>query len=96
MNNKRVKITEGEASDGASALDYVEKATQDAMLHVEQIYETTGSGSNYYPHATPRNLPWVFWEDHLSKPLFDIIRSDERFVKCFEQLKANSRELAQS
>ena len=82
-----------QAGDGVSALDYVESATQDAMLHIDQMYETGENGSNYMAYSTPRNLPWILWEDHLSKPRFDIIRGDERFVKCFEQLKANSGEL---
>jgi transcriptional regulator with XRE-family HTH domain len=79
--------------DGESALDYVENATQDAMLHVEQMYETTANGSNYMAFASPRNLPWILWEEHLMKPQFDFIRNDDRFIKCFDTLKTNSHEL---
>jgi len=82
-----------EAVDIENALDYVEKGTQDAMQHIEIIYKTNKDGSNYLPRTTKRNLPWVLWEDHLLKPQFDIIRNEERFIKCLELLKANSREL---
>ena len=83
-----------EASDIENALDYAEKATQDALCHVEQMYKTNeGDGGNYMPFKTSRNLPWILWEDHLMKPQFDIVKNDERFIKCFDVLKANSREL---
>ena len=81
------------AGNVVSALDYVESATQDAMLHVEQMYETGENGSNYMAFATPRNLPWILWEDNLSKLEFDLIRTEKRFIKCLELLKENSREL---
>jgi len=42
---------------------------------------------------TPRNLPWILWEDYLMKPQFDFIRSDERFIKSFDLLKGNSKTL---
>jgi len=76
-----------------NALEYVEKATQDALHHIEHMDTTNADGSNYMAWSTPRNLPWILWEDHLMKPQFDIIRDDERFIKCFELLKANSQEL---
>jgi len=57
---------------------------------MNQTYE---NGNNYFPWPTPRNLCWILWEDHLMKPLFDIVRDDERFIKCFETLKASSREI---
>jgi len=82
-----------EAGDGANALDYIEKATQNSMYHIEIMDKTNEDGSNYMAWSTPRNLPWILWEDHLTKPKFDIVRDNERFVKCFEWLKANSREL---
>jgi len=82
-----------EAGESENAVKYVELATQDAMQHIEQMYQTTEEGNNYYPWETPRNLCWILWEDHLTKPEFELIRRDERFVKCFELLKENSREL---
>jgi len=82
-----------EAGDIENALNYLENATQDSMLHIDRLYEIGENGSNYLPVSTPRNLPWVLWEDYLMKPQFDIIRNDERFIKCFELLKSNSREL---
>jgi len=82
-----------EAGDIENALDYVEKATHDSMYHIDQMDKTGADGSNYYAWSTPRNLPWILWEDHLMKPQFDIIRNDERFIKCFELLKSNSKEL---
>jgi len=82
-----------EAGDAENAMAYVELATQDSMHHIEQMDKTTESGNNFYPWQTPRNLCWILWEDHLMKAAFDLIRGDERFIKCFEQLKENSREL---
>ena len=82
-----------EAGDAENALAYVEKATQDSMDHIDQMDQTTETGNNFYPWPTPRNLPWILWEDHLAKAKFDLIRGDERFVKCFDLLRENSREL---
>ena len=82
-----------EVGDTENALNYVEKATQDAMHHIEQMDTTNADGSNYMAWSTPRNLLWIIWEDYLAKPQFDIIRNDARFIKCFDELKANSREL---
>ena len=82
-----------EAGDSENALAYVELATQDSMHHIYQMDQTTESGNNFYPWPTPRNLPWILWEDHLAKAEFDLIRGDERFVKCFDLLKENSKEL---
>lgn len=83
-----------EVGEAENALDCVKKATQDSMNHIEQMDKTNDTdGGNYMAWATPRNLPWVLWEDHLLKPQFDIIRNEERFIKCFELLKSNSREL---
>lgn len=83
-----------EAGDTESAMDYVEKAVQDSMHHIEQMDKTNDSdGGNYMAWSTPRNLPWILWEDHLSKALFDIIRNNDRFIKCFELLKSHSRKL---
>lgn len=86
-----------EAGDIENALDCVEKAARDSMYHIDQMDKTNDTdGGNYMAWSTPRNLPWVLWEDHLSKPLFDIIKNNDRFIKCFELLKSNSRELAQT
>jgi len=82
-----------EAGDGENAVEYIEKAAQDSLYHTEQMDKINPDGSNYMAWETSRNLPWILWEDHLMKPKFDIVRSDEKFIKCFELLKANSREL---
>jgi len=82
-----------EVGDTENALEYVEKATQCAMFHIEVMDKTNEDGSNYATWETPRNLPWILWEDHLTKPQFDVIRDDDKFVSCFEMLKSNSREL---
>ena len=82
-----------EAGDIENALNYVENAVQDSMHHIEQAHKTEEDGSNYLPRTTPRNLCWILWEDNLTKPQFDVIRNEERFTKCFELLKSNSREL---
>jgi len=85
-----------EIGDNANALEYVEKATNNSMFHIEIMDKTNDDdGGNYYAWSTPRNLCWIIWEDFLLKPQFDIIRNDERFIKCFELLKTNSRELKQ-
>jgi len=83
-----------QAGDAENTLNYIEKATQDAMHHTEQMDTTNeDDGGNYMAWETPRNLPWILWEDHLMKPQFDSVRDSERFIKCFELLKSNSREL---
>ena len=82
-----------EAGDVEHALEHLEQATQDSLHHVDVMDETEADGSNYMTWPTPRNLPWVLWEDHLSRSPFDSIRNDERFIKCHELLKENSREL---
>jgi len=83
-----------EAGDIENALAHLEKGTQDAMHHIDVMDKTNDDdGGNYMAWSTRRNLPWILWQDHLTKPQFDIIRNDERFVKCFEWLKANSKEL---
>ena len=83
-----------EAGDVENAVVYVEKSTQDAMQHTKQMDKTNESdGVNYMAWSTTRNLPWVLWEDHLSKEQFDIARNHEGFIKCFELLKSNSWEL---
>jgi len=81
------------AGKAEEALAHVEKAAQDAMHHVSQMYQTTQEGNNYYPWDTKRNLCWILWEDHLAKAEFDLIRGDGRFAGCFALLKENSREL---
>lgn len=82
-----------EVGDALNALEYVEKATQDSLHHIDEMDKTNADGSNYMAWSTPRNLPWILWEDNLMKPQFDIIRNEERFIKCFELLKSNSHEL---
>jgi len=82
-----------EITDSENALECVEKATQYSLYHVEMMDKTNEDGSNYMAWSTPRNLPWILWEDHLLKSQFDFVRNDERFKSCFEILKANSREL---
>lgn len=82
-----------EAGDIENALNYVEKATQDSMYHIDIMDQADEHGNNYFPWPTPRNLCWILWEDHLMKSQFDIIRNDERFIKCFELLKSHSHEL---
>jgi transcriptional regulator with XRE-family HTH domain len=82
-----------EAGDSENALECVEQAAQDSMHHIDIMDKTTETGANYMAWSTPRNLPWILWEDNLSKPQFDIIRNEQRFIKCFDELKANSREL---
>ena len=85
-----------QASDVENAVDYVEKATQDSMQHIDQMDKTNESdGGNYMAWPTTRNLPWILWEDHLSKEQFDIVRNHEKFIKCSELLKSNSCELKQ-
>jgi transcriptional regulator with XRE-family HTH domain len=82
-----------EAGDIEHALEHLEKGTQDSLHHIEVMDQTNADGSNYMAWSTPRNLPWILWEDELSKAQFDIIRNEEKFIKCVELLKANSREL---
>ena len=82
-----------EAGYKENALGHVEKATQDSMHHIGQMDTTNADGSNYMAWSMPRNLPWILWEDHLAKPQFDLVRNDERFIKCFDLLQANSCEL---
>jgi hypothetical protein len=82
-----------EAGDIENALDYVEKTTQDAIYYCNNIDKKAFHG--YDINTTPRNLCWTLWEDTLMKPQFDIIRNEERFIKCIESLKSNSRELKQ-
>ncbi|MCL2518256.1 MAG: helix-turn-helix domain-containing protein [Oscillospiraceae bacterium] len=93
FNNIHIAKLYCEASEIENALLYVEKAVQDSMYHLEIMYTPDEHGNNSFPWSTPRNLPWILWKDHLMKPQFDIIRNDERFIKCFELLKANSHEL---
>ena len=82
------------AGDTENALAYVEKATRDSMQHIEQMDKTNESdGGNYMAWSTTRNLPWILWEDHLGREPFDIVRNNEKFIKCFEQLKSNSCEI---
>ena len=83
----------GETEDSANTLEYVEKATNNSMYHVEIMDKTGEDGGNYSAWSTQRNLPWILWEDHLTKPQFDFVRSDQRFVKCFELLKCSSKKL---
>jgi len=83
----------GEIGDSTSALEYVEKAANNSMYHIDIMDKTGEDAGNYMAWPTPRNLPWILWEDHLMKPQFDFIRNNQRFVKSFEMLKSNSHEL---
>ena len=80
-----------EAQDIENALDYTEKATQNAVYYCNNMDKKAFHG--YEINTTPRNLCWILWEDTLVKPQFDIIRDNKRFIKCIDELKANSREL---
>ncbi|MCL2774785.1 MAG: helix-turn-helix domain-containing protein [Oscillospiraceae bacterium] len=80
-----------ETGDIENALNYVENGTKDAIYFHNNMESNMDCG--YSIRSTPRNLPWVLWEDHLMKPAFDIVRTHERFIKCFKLLKDNSREL---
>jgi len=90
-----------EAGDVENALIYLEKGTQDAIYHCNNErsdYKSSLLIGRRFEHEhiewpTPRNICWMLWEDDLMKPEFDIIRNEERFIKCFELLKSNSREL---
>ena len=83
-----------EIGDTENAVSYVEKATQDSLYHIEQMDKTNeDDGGNYMAWSTPRNLPWILWEDYLSKTQFDAIRNNERFNECFELLKSKSKDL---
>jgi len=82
-----------EIGDSTNALEFVEKATNNSLYHIEIMDKTGEDGGNYMPWSTPRNLPWILWEDYLAKPKFDSIRNNERFIKCLQQLKANSKKL---
>ncbi len=83
-----------EANDIQNALDYIEKAVQDSMYHIDKMNLTNeNDGSNYYPWSNPRNLCWILWEDFLLKKEFDILRNNERFIKYFERLKEYSNNL---
>ena len=94
LGNIAIAELYAELSDAENALKHIEEATQNSMYHIDYMDKTNDDdGGNYMPWATPRNLPWLLWEDHLIKPMFDFVRVDKRFVKCFEQLKDNSKEL---
>lgn len=84
-----------EAGDTNSALEYVEKSTDEAMYHLEIMDKTTKDGANYFAWSTKRNLTWILWEDYLTKSQFDGIRTEARFIKCFDTLQLNSHELKQ-
>jgi len=85
-----------ELQDTDNTLEYVNKAAQNSMYHINQMDKTSEDGGNYMSWPTSRNLPWILWEDHLIKPQFDFVRSDERFIKCFDLLKSNSKMLGES
>jgi len=85
----------GTLGDKDNVLCHIELATEHSLMHPTDQMDITNEddGGNYMPWTTRRNLPWILWEDNLSKPQFDFVRQDERFVKCFEQLKMHSKEL---
>jgi transcriptional regulator with XRE-family HTH domain len=83
-----------ELTDKENTLKHIETATQHSMYHTDHMDKTNeDDGGNYMPWATPRNLPWLLWEDHLMKTVFDFVREDGRFVGCFGQLKVAGKEL---
>lgn len=82
-----------ELKDTENTIKHIETATRNSMYHIDHMDKTNDDGGNYMPWATTRNLPWLLWEDHLMKPVFDFIRNNEYFIKNFEQLKANSKKL---
>ena len=82
-----------ELKDTENTLEYVNKATQNSMFHIDQMDKTGADGGNYMAWSTPRNLPWLLWEDYLMKPQFDFVRNDARFMKCFDLLKGKSKTL---
>ena len=94
LSNIAIAELYAELNDAKNVLKHIEAATQNSMHHIDHMDKTNDDdGGNYMPWETPRNLPWLLWEDHLMKPMFDFVRGDEHFVKYFEQLKANSKEL---
>ena len=80
-----------EAGDIENALNYVEKATQDAIYYCNNMDKKAFHG--YEINTTQQNLCWILWEDTLMQSKFDIIRDNKRFIKCIDELKVNSREL---
>ncbi len=93
LRNAEIAALYCEAGDTERALLSVEHATKEAMHVLDEMDQTNEDGSNYYAWPTPRNLCWILWEDHFATSQFDCIRSEDRFVRCFEALKANSRQL---
>jgi len=83
----------GELQDAENTVDYVNKATQNSMYHINHMDKTGEDGGNYMAWPTRRNLPWILWEDYLMKPQFDFVRNDERFIECFDLLKGISKML---
>ena len=90
-----------EVGDAENALNYSEKATNAAVYRCTNKWEGYKSTllvgrrfeHEYQKNETSRNECWVVWEDIFSRPQFDIIRNNERFVNCLELLKSNSNEL---
>jgi transcriptional regulator with XRE-family HTH domain len=89
-----------EAGDIENALLYVEKATHAAVYRCTvkwEGYKSSLHEGRYFAHeyeinTTTRNICWILWEDVFTNPKYNIIRNDERFIKCIELLKANSNE----
>ncbi|MCL1883334.1 MAG: helix-turn-helix transcriptional regulator [Defluviitaleaceae bacterium] len=96
FNHVRIAGLYCEAGDVDNTLTYVKQATQDSLSHIELMYQPDEHGNNYMPWSTPRNLCWILWEDYLMKPWFDPVRDNEKFTRCFELLKENSREQKQT
>ena len=102
LNNIAIAELYCRADDVSNALNYLEKATQDSIYrgnnwnrkwYKSSLLLNRSNVHERMEFSTPRNMCWVLWEDWLMKPQFDIIRNEERFIKCFETLKANSGEL---
>jgi tetratricopeptide (TPR) repeat protein len=77
-----------EAGDIENALDYAEKATQDAVYYCSNTAKKAFHG--YDISTTEDNICRTMSEDSLMQAQFDIIRNEKRFIKCIELLKANS------
>ncbi|MDR0898340.1 MAG: helix-turn-helix domain-containing protein [Oscillospiraceae bacterium] len=81
------------ANDTEKAVVCIETATAEAMYHIDAMDKPADNGDNYYPWPTNRNLCWILWEDHLSKPAFTPLAGNERFVACIKKLKEKSKNI---
>jgi hypothetical protein len=79
------------ANEAEKAMVCIETATSEATYHIDAMDQPAENGDNYYPWPTNRNLCWILWEDHLSKPVFQPLADKERFISCIKVLKENSK-----